>query len=248
MEYMKIIPLNEGIFTVTKDKIFTEIQRDEVETTDPQLLKMGVCPFLIVLPNNELVLFDAGTGYIKNDQIVLLQRIKEAGYQPEQVSKVILSHLHKDHIEGLGQIKGDKIEPNFPNAQIYYQQRELDYALQQTESYSFDQEYLKLFAKLPNLIAMNDDEGNIGEYITYLVTGGHSPFHQVFWIKEENETAFYGADNLPQKSYLKFHIAYKSDYDGKKAKELRLLWEEQAKAENWTILFYHEFSRNITTL
>lgn len=248
MKYMKIIPLNEGIFTVTKDKIFTQIQRNEVETADPKLLKMGVCPFLIVLPNNELVLFDAGTGYIKNNQVVLLQRIEEAGYQLEQVSKILLSHLHKDHIEGLGQINGNAIKPYFPNAQIYYQQRELEYALEQTESYSFDHEYLKLFSKLPNLVAMNDIEGNINEYITYQVTGGHSPFHQVFWIKEGNETAFYGADNLPQKSYLKFHIAYKSDYDGKKAKELRLLWEEQAKTENWTVLFYHEFSRNVTPL
>ncbi|PZR23104.1 MAG: MBL fold metallo-hydrolase [Flavobacterium psychrophilum] len=245
---MKIIPLNEGIFTVTKDKIFTEIQRSEVETADPKLLKMGVCPFLIVLPDDELILLDAGTGYVKDNTIVMLQRIEDAGYRPEQVSKIFLSHLHKDHIEGIGQIKDGAIVPNFPNAEIYYQQRELDYALQQTESHSFDQEYLNLFTQLPNLVVMNEDEGNLGDYITYQVTGGHSPFHQVFWIKEGNETTFYGADNLPQRSYLKFHIAYKSDNDGKKAMELRQLWENQAKEENWTVLFYHEFSRNITTL
>ncbi len=136
----------------------------------------------------------------------------------------------------------------FPNAKIYFQQRELDYALGQTESYSFNQDYIKLLPSLPNIVIMNDDKGTIGEYITYEVTGGHSPFHQVFWIKEDNVTAFYGADNLPQKSYLKFHIAYKTDYNGKKAMELRQIWEQQAKEENWTVLFYHDFKNNASTL
>lgn len=244
---MEIIPLNEGIFTVTKTKIFTEIQREDVDKADPSLLKMSVCPFLIIL-SDDILLLDAGSGFTKNGKQVVLQRIEEAGYNPEQITKVLLSHLHKDHIESLGYDAGNGFIQNFPNAKIYYQQRELDYALQQTESYSFNQDYLELFADLPNLIPMNDDKGSIGNYITYEVTGGHSPFHQVFWIKEGNETAFYGADNLPQKSYLKFHIAYKSDNDGKKAMELRQLWEKQAKEENWTVLFYHDFKNNAISL
>jgi glyoxylase-like metal-dependent hydrolase (beta-lactamase superfamily II) len=244
---MKIVPLHEGLFTATKSKIFTPISRNEAETADPSLLKMAICPFLIVLPD-DLILLDTGLGIAKDGKCVITRLIEEAGYTADQVTKVLLSHLHKDHIEGLGQITENRFAPNFPNAQIYFQQRELDYALQQSENHSFNYDYIKLLPTLPNLIAMDEDSGSIGDYITYEVTGGHSPFHQVFWIKENGTTAFYGADNLPQKSYLKFHIAYKTDYDGKKAMEDRLKWEQQAKGDNWTVLFYHDFKNNATTL
>ncbi len=244
---MQIIPLNEGIFTVTKDKIFTPIQRKDVETADPSLLKMAICPFLIILPD-DIILLDAGLDLAKEGKPETIRLIEEAGYTAEQVTKVLLSHLHKDHIEGLGRFTDNGFVQNFPNATIYFQQRELDYALQQSKSHSFTLDYVKILPTLPNIVSMDDDNGTIGDYITYEVTGGHSPFHQVFWIKEDGTTAFYGADNLPQKSYLKFHIAYKSDDDGKKAMELRQLWEQQAKDENWAVLFYHDFKNNAATL
>jgi len=244
---MKIIPLNEGIFAVTKTKIFTAINREEVETADPALLKMAICPFLIELPD-DLILLDSGLGIFKDGKPIIIQLIEKAGFTAGQITKVLLSHLHKDHIEGIGQITDNGFTANFPNAKIYFQQRELDYALTQTESHSFNQDYIKALPSLPNLVIINDDKGSIGEYITYEVTGGHSPFHQVFRIKEDNTIAFFGADNLPQKSYLKFHIAYKTDYEGKKAMELRQTWEQKAKAENWTVLFYHDFKNNAGTL
>ncbi|TRW25258.1 MBL fold metallo-hydrolase [Flavobacterium zepuense] len=240
---MKIIPLNEGIFTVTKDKIFTKITREEVEVANPELLKMSVCPFLIVLPD-DVILLDAGLGCVNAGKHVIIQLIEEAGYRAQDVTKVLLSHLHKDHIDGLGYIDGDEFVCNFPNANIYLQQNELTYALGEIGSHSFNQDVLEKVAELPNLVFMTDNQGAIGNFIHYEVTGGHTPFHQVFWIKEGGVTTFYGADNLPQKSYLKFHIAYKSDFDGVTAKEQRQKWEQQAKDEHWTVLFYHDFSKN----
>jgi len=62
--------------------------------------------------------------------------------------------------------------------------------------------------------------------------------------KEETAPPFFCADNLPQISYLKLHIAYKFDFDGKTAKELRQKREQHAKDQKWTVLFYHDFSRN----
>ncbi|KGO93264.1 MBL fold metallo-hydrolase [Flavobacterium subsaxonicum] len=240
---MTIIPLNEGIFTVTKDKIFTPITREEVKTAGPDLLKMSVCPFLIVLPNDVLLL-DAGLGCMKDGKPQIITLIEDAGYTATDITKVLLSHLHKDHVDGLGYMDGDAFISNFPNAEIYLQQNELKYALEQLSSHSFNQEILEQIADLPNLVFMANDKGTIGDHITFEVTGGHTPFHQVFWIKEDSTTAFYGADNLPQISYLKFYIAYKSDFDGKTAKELRQKWEQQAQDQKWTVLFYHDFSKN----
>ena len=241
---MTIIPMQEGIFTVTPTKDFTRITREEVKTADKGLLTMAVCPFLIALAN-DIILVDTGLGFKEEGKPVIIKVLEDAGYKANRITKVFLSHLHKDHAGGLGYMDNGTFIQNFPDAEIYLQENELHYALDHISSHSFNQEILEEIAELPNLILINDTTGTIGEHISYEVTGGHTPFHQVFWFKEDNVTAFYGADNLPQKSYLKFHIAYKSDYDGKKAMEDRQKWEQQAKDENWTVLFYHDISKNV---
>lgn len=95
---------------------------------------------------------------------------------------------------------------------------------------------------------MNDDQGKINNEIYYEVVGGHTPFLQVFKIIENNEIAFYGAHNLPQESYLKYHVAYKSDFDGKKAMQLRIKWQKEAIEHNWKILLYHDLEKSILQL
>ncbi|AXB57339.1 hypothetical protein HYN86_12350 [Flavobacterium fluviale] len=69
----------------------------------------------------------------------------------------------------------------------------------------------------------------------------------MFWIRDNGVTAFYGADNLPNQSYLKLNAAYKTDYDGRKAMEQRKRWETQAKEQKWKILLYHDIKTNIVT-
>jgi len=241
---MKIIPLKEGIFTVTATKDFNQITIDELETTDKGLMKMAICPFLIELPD-DIILLDTGVGFTENGKPIIVKLIEEAGYKTSQITKVLLSHLHKDHVDGLGYVEDNVFIQNFPDAKIYLQQNELQYALNEIDSHSFNQEILEEIADLPNLVLMTENTGSVSEHISYEVTGGHTPFHQVFWIKNDNTIAFYGADNLPQRNYLKFHIAYKSDHDGKTAMENRQKWEQQAKEEKWTVLFYHDIKKNI---
>lgn len=48
-----------------------------------------------------------------------------------------------------------------------------------------------------------------------------------------------------QKDISKKNIAYKIDFDGVKAKDLRKKWKENAIQENWTVLFYHDFQNPI---
>jgi glyoxylase-like metal-dependent hydrolase (beta-lactamase superfamily II) len=70
--------------------------------------------------------------------------------------------------------------------------------------------------------------------------GGHSPYHQSFWIEEGTEIIFFGGDNAPQLNQMKSRYAAKYDYDGKKAMELRHQWWEDGHHEGWTYLFYHD--------
>lgn len=238
---MKIIPLNEGVFHVSNDKEF--YPDGEILPNDGKgFLTMAICPFLIELPN-DLVLIDTGLGFLKGDKPVISALISEEGYDVKNITKVLLSHLHKDHTDGIGYVENGIFMQNFPNAEIYIQERELDNALTQTTSHSYNQETLEHLKYLDNIILLNDDAGKIGNFISYEVTGGHTAFHQVFRIEQEGETAFFGGDNLPQLAYLKYHIAYKTDFDGKKAMELRQKWEKEALENNWSLLFYHDIKR-----
>lgn len=240
---MKIIPLKEGNFSASKTKDFTLLTEENFDRVGG--IKMSVQPFLIIT-ENDYILLDAGIGWKNSTGTTVVSEILEKeNIRPEQVTRLLLSHLHKDHIEGAVKLTENGFEAAFPNAQIYIQKRELDFAMENKGNPSFDFEILEKLIQLPNIKWMNDNKGEITDEISYEVAGGHTPFMQVFWIRENDETVFYGADDLPQASYLKYHLAYKSDFDGRKAMELRLKWEKEAKENNWKILLYHDLDKTI---
>lgn len=240
---MKIIPLKEGNFSASKTKDFTLLTDENFNTVKG--IKMSVQPFLIIT-EQDCILIDAGIGW-KNAEgkTVMLELLKKENIKPEQITKLLLSHLHKDHIDGSIQEVGNGFVPTFPNAEIYIQKRELGFAMENKGNPSFDFNVLEKLITLPNIVWMDDDQGNISEEISFEVAGGHTPFMQVFWIRENGETAFYGADDLPQESYLKYHLAYKSDFDGRKAMELRVKWQKKAAEEKWKILLYHDLDKAV---
>ncbi|MDY0906503.1 MBL fold metallo-hydrolase [Pedobacter sp. CFBP9032] len=232
---MSVIALTLGNYTVNKSKKFSLIDSSSTGSG----AKVAIQPFLVTT-KKDVILLDTGINLDQGGLPPVCQRLTDEGIDPEQVTKVLISHLHKDHIDGIGYFSDGEFISSFPNATIYIQQRELDFALAQEGNPSYRPEMLEQLALLPNVVLLNDDQGNITDEISYEVSGGHTPNHQVFWIKENGETIFYGADNLPQRNYLKFQVAFKNDFDGRKALEARQKWEEEGKEQQWTVLLYHD--------
>ncbi|MEF9478302.1 MBL fold metallo-hydrolase [Chryseobacterium sp. RRHN12] len=240
---MKIIPLKEGNFSASKTKDFTLLTDENFEQVGG--IKMSVQPFLIIT-ENDYILLDAGIGWKnKSGTTVISEILERENIHPGQITKLLFSHLHKDHIEGAVTLTDNGFEATFPNAQMYIQKRELDFAMENKGNPSFNFDMLEKLIQLPDIIWMNQDKGQITDEISYEVAGGHTPFMQVFWIRENEETVFYGADDLPQASYLKYHLAYKSDFDGRKAMELRLKWEKEAQENHWKVLLYHDLDKTV---
>lgn len=236
---MKIIPLQEGNYVVNSEKEFKLINEFPLDSG----LKMAIQPFLIIT-QNDYILLDLGLGFFKNGKPLIHHLLESHGIQPEQITKVLISHFHKDHIEGIGYFEGDTFIQNFPDATLYMQKRELDFALAQ-EHPSYNLKILNQLKIFPNIQLLEYDKGQINDEIFYKVSAGHSPFHQVFWIKENNEITFYGADDLPQEAYLKLHVAYKTDFNGKRAMESRKKWEQEAKEQHWKVLLYHDMKKPV---
>jgi glyoxylase-like metal-dependent hydrolase (beta-lactamase superfamily II) len=155
------------------------------------------------------------------------------------VTKVLLSHLHKDHSGGVSEeIPGQSRRLSFPNANYYIQERELNFAFEKGYP-SFILDELQILKQSSQIVLLKDDKGMVDDHISYEVTGAHSPYHQVFWINE-GEMIFFGGDDAPQLQQMKHRVVAKYDHNGKKAMELRKFWWERGQKEHWTFLFYHD--------
>jgi glyoxylase-like metal-dependent hydrolase (beta-lactamase superfamily II) len=236
---MKIIPLSEGAFTIDKTKVFVPFN-DETDVLNQRptgSLLVEVQPFVVVT-KKDVLLLDTGLGF--NDagqaEMQLHANLRRAGLSPEAVTKVLMSHLHKDHAGGIS-LEHDRSKLSLPNAIYYVQQRELDFALEKGLP-SYIPEELEALRQSDRVHLLQDDEGLIDEYISYRHTGAHSPHHQVFWIREDGETVFFGGDDAPQLQQMKVRYKTKYDFDPDKAMQLRRQWWEEGKG--WSFLFYHD--------
>ena len=242
---MKIIPLSEGTFTIDKTKLFVPFDdsSDDLQARPVGSLLVEIQPFVVVT-KKDVLLLDTGLGFTNADgQMQLHWNLAEAGIQPSTITKVLLTHLHKDHAGGVPAAAGRKVL-SFPQATYYLQERELNFAFEKGfPSYLTDE--LELLKNNAAIEFLKEDEGIIDGYIHYQLTGAHSPFHQVFWIKEENEIVFFGGDDAPQLQQMKHRFVAKYDHDGKKAMELRREWWQKGQEEKWTFLFYHDVKNPI---
>ena len=244
---MKIIPLSEGTFTIDQTKLFVPFDesKDELQERSKGSLLVEIQPF-VVLTSKDILLLDTGLGFEKNGRLQLHQNLIANGINPSEVTKILLTHLHKDHAGGttIENTRNHSHQLSFPSAKYFIQQRELDFAFQKGFP-SFVTEELEPLKTSENVQLLNDDVGTIDGYIHYEVTSAHSPFHQVFIIEDEGEKIFFGGDDAPQLQQMKHRFVAKYDYNGKKAMELRRKWWEQGKEEHWTFLFYHDVKNPI---
>jgi glyoxylase-like metal-dependent hydrolase (beta-lactamase superfamily II) len=242
---MRIIPLSEGAFTVDKTKEFIPFDHsiDDLQARAAGSLLVEIQPFLIIT-DKDVLLLDTGLGFDQEGDLQIRQNVRRAGVDPDSVTKILLSHLHKDHVSGAGRKTGDGVRmASFPHAVYYVQQRELEYALEKGFP-SYEPETFSFLEHFSNLVKL-EGSGLIDGYIRYELTGGHCPFHQVFHVESEGEHAFFGADVAPQKLQMVNRFVAKYDYDGRKCMELRQKWWEQGKKEGWTFLFYHDIKNPV---
>jgi glyoxylase-like metal-dependent hydrolase (beta-lactamase superfamily II) len=94
---------------------------------NPHLLDACDVGFL-VNTGKELILVDAGAGTWFGGGSLgrLVDSLHSAGYAPEQVDRVLVTHLHSDHIGGLTTQDGRRV---FPNAEVFVAKAESDFWL-----------------------------------------------------------------------------------------------------------------------
>src|ERR1700737_2358525 len=94
---------------------------------DPHMLDVVDTGFL-VNTGKQLILVDAGAGTWWGGGALgrLAGSLRSAGYTPEEVDLVLLTHLHSDHVGGLTTRDGTRV---FPNAKVFVAKAESDFWL-----------------------------------------------------------------------------------------------------------------------
>jgi glyoxylase-like metal-dependent hydrolase (beta-lactamase superfamily II) len=234
---MKFIPLSEGSFTVDQTKAFVPfaIDKDDLQQRTKGSILVEIQPFAVVT-SRDILLLDTGLGFSDDNEMQIHKNLLSNGIHPSDVTKVLLSHLHKDHSGGIA-LPGKK-QLSFKNATYYINRQEWDFAFQKESPSYRTEDFLCLNGN--KQLQFTENNGTINEYIHYEMTGGHSPFHQVFLIEDDNEKIFFGGDVAPQLQQMKNRFKAKYDYDGTRAMEFRKKWWELGEKEKWTFLFYHD--------
>jgi glyoxylase-like metal-dependent hydrolase (beta-lactamase superfamily II) len=127
----EITPVSDG----TVDLPVNQLLREKPAQVDAALarsylkspLETSANAFL-VNTGSKLVLIDSGAGALFGPTLgKFVANLKAAGYQPEQIDEVYITHFHGDHVGGLVQDG----KPVFPNATIRANKAESDYWLSQ---------------------------------------------------------------------------------------------------------------------
>ncbi|MCF8454083.1 MAG: MBL fold metallo-hydrolase [Pedobacter sp.] len=241
---MKAFALYEGSYSVDNSKTFIPFDPVIHNPKDrPASLFVYVQPFLVET-GNDLIILDTGLGF-QNEQgeLIIHENIREAGYDPADVSLVLMSHLHFDHAGGMINHSDGKLTLSFPNAEYVIQRGEWEAAYSKP-SRSYKTEIFD-FVQRSGSVHFIEESGQLNREIAFELTGGHCEYHQVFLIREDEETIFFGADILPEPEQLLRKFIAKYDFDGRKSMELRQEYGKRAAEEHWDCLFYHAKSKAI---
>ena len=124
----EVTALSDGTLEMPLDKMLTHVKPAQVEKAFARaFLKSpveGSFNAFLINTGSQLVLVDTGAGNLYGPTLGKLQaNLKAAGYQPEQIDAVLITHLHPDHMGGL--MAGD--QRAFANATVHLAKAEADY-------------------------------------------------------------------------------------------------------------------------
>ena len=134
----------------------------------------------VVNTGSELVLFDTGL-----DGAGITAALEAAGYSPDQIDVVVLTHMHGDHIGGM-MTDG---AATFPNARYVTGATEYDY-WDGTDNEGFANNVRPLAER----IEMVGDGASVASGITGMAAFGHTPGHMVYMIESDGQQLVLGAD------------------------------------------------------
>lgn len=194
----EVTAISDGTVQLPVDKLLTNTTPAKVNQALAKLhqhspLDTSVNAYLINT-GSKLVLIDAGAGALFGPTLGKMQaNLKAAGYQPEQVDEIYITHMHPDHVGGL--MDGEKMV--FPNAVVRADQHDVDFWLNQANLDKAPQDSKGFFQGAMASLNPYVKAGKFKAFdgATELVPGikaipahGHTAGHSIYKIESKGQT------------------------------------------------------------
>ncbi|CAI2513312.1 MBL fold metallo-hydrolase [Serratia proteamaculans] len=230
----EITVLSDGVLRLPVDKLLLNSTPKQIETAlaeHHQSLPV-VTSFNSYLINtgSKLLLIDTGAGSLLGKDLgKLTANLKAAGYQPQQVDEIYLTHMHPDHLGGLMQ-NGQAV---FPNALVRAGQQEADFWLSESrlkqakaeDKASFENAIaaIKPYQAVGHFKPFNSD-GELSPGISAFAAHGHTPGHSIYQVESQGKKLLLIGDliHVAAVQFADPNVAISFDSDAKAAVTQRL--------------------------
>jgi glyoxylase-like metal-dependent hydrolase (beta-lactamase superfamily II) len=182
---------------VTMDRVEKALQED------PHLLDVGDTGFL-VNTGKQLILVDAGAGTWYGGGALghLADSLHSAGYTPEEVDRVLITHLHSDHFGGLTTQDGKRV---FPNAEVFVAKAESDFWLSPEIAAKAPKEAQPFFQSAQAIAAPYIEAGKwhtfsgtetVMDGVHLVSLHGHTPGHTGYEFSSRGQNILFWGDTV----------------------------------------------------
>lgn len=213
---------------------------------------------LLIRTGSENILFETGVGaylspemkkrfQIVEDHHVLLNSLKDIGITHEQITCIVLSHLHFDHAGGLlkkWQADNKEIELLFPNAAVFVGKENF---LRSSNPHlrdraSFIPGLSNLLEKSGRLNFIKDKDGlSFGSVeIEFMKSHGHTPGMMISFIKTDGKKILFAGDMAPGHAWVNLPITMGHDrFPEKLIDEKQMVFQKVLDEKAW-IFYTHD--------
>ncbi|MES3037021.1 MAG: MBL fold metallo-hydrolase [Bdellovibrionota bacterium] len=259
----EVCPLPTGIFGLDGGAMFGTVPKVLWERSNPaddkNRIKMEARGLLLKSSKRNIVI-DTGNGgdfvlkygeklgtkfaeiyNVEGSEISLEKSLASYGLKPEDVTDVILTHLHFDHAGGATKDVGGQVKATFPKAKYYVQKDNYQTAIKPNlrEKASY---YVSNFQPLLDSGQLTLLEGprEVIPGIEVVISNGHTLAHQMVKVSDGKTTLLYCGDVVPTSSHVR--LAWVMGYD---LNPMMLIEEKQkilteAAANGWYLFFEHD--------
>jgi len=242
------IAISDGSYSYPPAALFANAPADMVRA---ELDRMGVTTplvttpytFLLVETGRQRVLVDLGAGPLSSTTGKLAANLAEAGYLPEDIDCIVITHAHPDHIGGALDAGGSL---RFANSHYFVWRREWEYWFSDEadkvawEHIDFTSLARKNLAPMESRLTLVDKEGEILPGVAMLEAAGHTPGHVVITFTSGEEKVLYAADTV----IFPLHLEHPDwvpvfDMNPEKAEASKQKIFDLAATGNWLVMAQH---------
>ena len=240
----EVTALSDGIIRLPADKLLLgrtpqQIAAGVAEQHQSLPVVTSVNAYLINT-GDKLVMIDSGAGQLLGDGLgKLVDNLRAAGYQPEQVDEIYLTHMHPDHLGGLTH-DGKAV---FPNAVVRAASQDAEFWLSADKlkqasagsksNFQRAQAVIKPYQAAGHFKPFSGD-GELSPGIAAFAAHGHTPGHSVYQVTSQGQKLLLLGDLIHVAAVQMPHpkVAISFDNDAKAvAQRLRIFGDSARQSE-----------------